>query len=64
VSFLNKAILRKTFEDIPSGSSVIIDGGNSQFIDADIRNTIDDFVLNASSRNIKVEVNLNTNSFH
>lgn len=64
VSFLNKAILRKTFEDIPNGSSVIIDGGNSQFIDTDIRNTIDDFVLNASSRNITVEVNLNSNSFN
>jgi MFS superfamily sulfate permease-like transporter len=59
VSFLNKAILRKTFEDIPDGANLIIDGRNSQFIDADIINTIEDFILDASSRNIQVEVNLN-----
>lgn len=59
VTFLNKAILRKTFAEIPDGSSLIIDGSNSQFIDADIRTTIDDFVSNASSRNIKVEMNFN-----
>jgi MFS superfamily sulfate permease-like transporter len=58
VSFLNKAILRKTFEEIPDGANVIIDGGTSQFIDADILNTIDDFVLHAPNRNIHVEVEL------
>jgi MFS superfamily sulfate permease-like transporter len=56
VSFLNKAILRRTFERIPKGANLIIDGGSSQFIDADIVETIQDFVLNAPSRNIQVEV--------
>jgi MFS superfamily sulfate permease-like transporter len=56
VSFLNKALLRKTFERIPDGSYLIIDGGYSQFIDADIIDTLEDFVLNAPSRNIRVEV--------
>jgi MFS superfamily sulfate permease-like transporter len=56
VSFLNKSILRQTFERIPEGSNLIIDGGGSQFIDADIIETIQDFILNAPSRNIQVEL--------
>jgi MFS superfamily sulfate permease-like transporter len=56
VSFLNKALLRQTFERIPEGATLIIDGGHSQFIDADIIETIEDFILNAPSRNIQVEV--------
>jgi MFS superfamily sulfate permease-like transporter len=62
VSFLNKALLRKTFERIPDGSYIIIDGGQSLFIDADIIDTIKDFILNASSRNIVVEVKTNAAS--
>lgn len=56
VTFLNKALLRRTFERIPDHSNLIIDGGGSMFIDNDIVETIDDFVLNAPSRNIKVEL--------
>jgi MFS superfamily sulfate permease-like transporter len=56
VSFLNKSVLRRTFERIPQGANLIIDGGNSQFIDSDIIETIEDFVLNAPSRNIQVEL--------
>lgn len=56
VTFLNKALLRRTFERIPDNTTLIIDGGNSMFIDNDIIETIDDFMLNAPSRNIKVEI--------
>jgi SulP family sulfate permease len=56
VSFLNKALLRKTFETIPKGSTLVIDGGGSQFIDTDIVETIQDFELNAPSRNIDVRI--------
>jgi MFS superfamily sulfate permease-like transporter len=56
VTFLNKALLRKTFERIPDDSNLVIDGGGSLFIDNDIIETIHDFVLNAPSRNIKVEL--------
>jgi MFS superfamily sulfate permease-like transporter len=56
VTFLNKAMLRSTFERIPDGSSLVIDGGSSQFIDRDIVETIEDFILNAPSRNIQVEI--------
>jgi len=56
VSFLNKSVLRKTFESIPDGSQVIIDGGTTQFIDRDIEETIEDFIQNAPARNIQVEL--------
>jgi MFS superfamily sulfate permease-like transporter len=56
VSFLNRSVLRQTFERIPEGSTLIIDGEHAQFIDADIRNTIDDFIQDAPSRNIEVKV--------
>jgi MFS superfamily sulfate permease-like transporter len=66
VSFLNKSLLRKSFEKIPDGATLIIDGGSSQFIDHDIIETIQDFMLNASNRGIDVEVKRNysaTNAF-
>lgn len=56
VSFLNKALLRQTFKDIPKGSKVIIDGSRSAFIDQDILETINDFRESASNRNIEVEL--------
>lgn len=56
VSFLHKAKLRKTFEQIPPGSSVVIDGTRCQFLDADIVETIEDFVLGAPSKAIDVEL--------
>jgi MFS superfamily sulfate permease-like transporter len=56
VSFLNKALLRKTFKDIPNGSKVIIDGGRSAFIDQDILETINDFRESAITREISVEL--------
>ena len=56
VSFLNKALLRQTFKEIPDGSRVIIDGGRSIFIDQDILETINDFRESAPNRDISVEL--------
>lgn len=56
VSFLNKALVRKVFREIPDGSHVIIDGARSTFIDHDILETIDDFRQSALTRNITVEL--------
>jgi MFS superfamily sulfate permease-like transporter len=56
VSFLNKALIRKVFREIPNGSYVIIDGARSTFIDHDILETIDDFRQSAITRNITVEL--------
>lgn len=56
VSFLNKALLRRTFREIPDDSYVIIDGSRSAFIDSDIMETIEDFQKSAGSRRITVEM--------
>jgi len=56
VSFLNKALIRKVFREVPDGSHVIIDGVRSTFIDHDILETIDDFQKSAVLRNITVEL--------
>jgi MFS superfamily sulfate permease-like transporter len=56
VSFLNKALLRETFRNIPNGSYVIIDGSRSAFIDQDILETISDFRESASNRDIVIEL--------
>ena len=56
VSFLNKALLRQTFQEIPNGSYVIIDGSRSAFIDQDILETINDFRESAPGRKIEIEL--------
>jgi MFS superfamily sulfate permease-like transporter len=66
VSFLNKAYLRRVLRAIPEGSSVIIDGSRSQFIDHDIIETIQDFLETAPLKGITVEIkktNSSSNSF-
>jgi MFS superfamily sulfate permease-like transporter len=43
VSFLNKAAIKETLKQIPSGSSVIIDASQTEFIDFDVLDVIRDF---------------------
>lgn len=64
VSFLNKALLRKTFANIPTGSYVVIDGSRSAFIDQDILETINDFRDSAHDRNIEIELKQTTSSYN
>jgi len=64
VSFLNKHLLRKTFEDIPEGSYVIIDGTRCEFLDDDIVETIEDFVSTAELKGITVEIKRRHGSFN
>jgi len=56
VSFLNKATLRTAFHKIPSHSTVVIDGTQSNFIDNDIKDTIEDFIETSRGKNIQVEL--------
>lgn len=56
VSFLHKSKLRKTFEQIPAHSSVVIDGTKAQFLDADIVETIEDFLQGAEAKSMDVEL--------
>ena len=57
VSFLNKAALKQTLSDLPSNSNVIIDAGNTVYIDFDIIQLIKDFTLyGAAERKIKLQL--------
>ncbi|WP_031433041.1 SulP family inorganic anion transporter [Methylomarinum vadi] len=56
VSFLNKALLRRLLFQIDENSTVQIDATKAQFIDHDILETLQDFMMSAPDDNIKVEV--------
>ncbi|MDQ3536699.1 MAG: SulP family inorganic anion transporter, partial [Bacteroidota bacterium] len=54
VSFLNKASLAKTFDRLPEGCIVEIDGRNSTYIDYDVLETIHNFKLSGKEKNIDI----------
>ncbi|MCC9137838.1 SulP family inorganic anion transporter [Pontibacter silvestris] len=56
VSFLNKASIIMTLDKLPKNSHVIIDGGNSEYIDYDVLEAIQEFKKTAHERNILVEL--------
>ena len=56
VSFLNKGTLRSKLQAIPANSQVIIDGTHSNFIDSDIMETIEDFILAGKTKSIEVNL--------
>ncbi len=56
VSFLNKARLRRTFNELPKGAYVLIDGTRAGFIDKDIVETMRDFLESAKHKGIDVEM--------
>jgi MFS superfamily sulfate permease-like transporter len=60
VSFLNKPIIKNKLEKVPENASVIIDTSRADFIDKDIVEVIEDFMLHAHLKNIKVAVKRST----
>lgn len=56
VSFLNKPYIKNKLEDVPEDSSVLIDASRADFIDRDIVEVIEDFMIHAPLKNIRVEV--------
>lgn len=55
VTFLNKGSIQLTLDNLPHGSTVIVDGRNSVHIDYDVLEIIQDFEkFTAPSRNITV----------
>jgi MFS superfamily sulfate permease-like transporter len=55
VSFLGKVSLRRHLQQIPDNAFVIVDATRADFIDPDVRELIDRFVLDAPRRGITVE---------
>ena len=56
VTFLNKASIQATLDEIPDNARIVIDGSNSVHIDHDVLEIIHDFKAHgAPQRNITVE---------
>jgi MFS superfamily sulfate permease-like transporter len=60
VSFLNKPIIKNRLEKVPSGSYVLIDASRADFIDKDIIETIEDFLIHAPLKDITVELKVSS----
>ena len=56
VSFINKASIMQTLKEIPDNSHIEIDASKNHFIHFDVIEIIEDFQINAKSRNIDVTV--------
>lgn len=56
VSFLNKPIIKNKLEQVPADAYVLIDASRADFIDKDVVETIEDFMLHAPLKNIRVEL--------
>lgn len=56
VSFLNKPIIKQKLEAVPENAYVLIDATRADFIDKDIIEEINNFLLHAHLKNIKAEI--------
>lgn len=56
VSFLNKPIVKSKLEKVPENAYVIIDATRADFIDKDVIEEINNFMVHAHLKNIKVEI--------
>ena len=56
VSFLNKATIKSALWDIPENANVLIDAGNTDYIDNDVLEIIDDYRVVAAERNVRLNV--------
>lgn len=56
VSFLNKPIVKNKLEKVPEGSFVMIDASRADFIDKDVVEVIEDFMMHAPLKDIRVEL--------
>lgn len=56
VSFLNKSYIKTKLEEVPSNDFVLIDATRADFIDKDIIEEINNFMVHAHLKNIRVEI--------
>lgn len=57
VSFLNRAVLLRTLAEVPRNTHVLIDARNTDYIDGDIRDLIEDFIKEgAPAHGVKVSL--------
>jgi MFS superfamily sulfate permease-like transporter len=56
VSFLNKPVIKRKLEEVPANAFVMIDASRADFIDKDVIEEINNFMLHAHLKNIRVEM--------
>lgn len=56
VSFLNKPIIKYKLEKVPENSFVMIDATRADYIDKDVIEVIEDFMIHAPLKNIRVDL--------
>ncbi len=61
VSFLNKPMVKKKLEDVPVNASVLIDATRADYIDKDVIEEVNNFLLHAHLKQIKVEIKKSPN---
>ena len=54
--FLNKPIIKNKLEEVPENSYVLIDASRADFIDKDVVEAIEDFMIHAPLKDIRVEI--------
>lgn len=64
VSFMNKPIIKNKLEEVPDDSFVLIDAQRADFIDRDVVEVIEDFMIHAPLKNIKVDLKLSATRQH
>jgi MFS superfamily sulfate permease-like transporter len=64
VSFMNKPIIKNKLEEVPEDSFVLIDAQRADFIDRDVVEVIEDFMIHAPLKNIRVDLKLNATRQH
>jgi len=55
VSFLNKASIQRTLNTLPDGAKVVLDAQNTLRIHPDVVEIVEEFQINAATRDITVE---------
>ena len=53
---MNKPIIKRKLEEVPDNSIVLIDASRADFIDKDVVEVIEDFMISAPLKNITVEL--------
>jgi len=56
VTFLNKASILKTLDELSDNSNVTIDASGTRFIHFDVKEIIEAFIINSKTRNINVKL--------
>ncbi len=62
VSFFSKPVLRRTLEEVPAGSYLLVDLSRADFIDHDVVDVLNEFAHHAQLKDIRVEVRRNAAS--